>query len=303
MLVFFAGTYLGRALFSKPYPDQISPASTTQIEGLTTGKYSRIVSLAPSITEVLFALGLGEKVVGVTRYCEYPAEALKKPKVGGYYDPNYEAIVDLKPDLVIVLPEHEEPGKYLHGLHIRTLAVSHASIADILDSIITIGRLCDVEPKAQEIVTNLKNRMARIRKKTEGQYRPRTIISVGRNMGRGGLNDLYVSGKDGFYNEMIMLAGGKNIYEGGTISFPVVSGEGLLRLNPEVIIEMIPDLGENRWDKGTILQEWKSVNEVDAVKNNRVYLFEQDYVVIPGPRFIFLLEKMARVLHPEVNWE
>jgi iron complex transport system substrate-binding protein len=302
--VLFAGTFLGKSLLSKQEPGQVCPASTTiSIETPAIPQYSRIVSLAPSITEVLFAIGLGTRVVGVTRYCKYPAEALKKPKVGGFFDPNYEAIVNLKPDLVIMLPEHEEAKHYFDILHLRTLTVSHASIAGIMDSIVTIGSFCGVESRAREMVANLENRMFRIKTKTEGLYRPRTLISVGRNMGSSDLTDLYVSGKDGFYNEMIMLAGGKNIYQGGTIAFPVVSGEGVLRLNPEVIIEMIPDLGEEKLDSGTLLKEWRASCEVDAVKKNRVYLFDQDYAVVPGPRFIFLLEKMARVLHPEVNWE
>jgi len=300
ILLSFACIYLGRAFFSISGANPLPAASTAYT---VTPTCNRIVSLAPSITEVLFALGLEEKIVGVTRYCKYPPEAQKKPRIGGYYDPNYEAIVALRADLVVLFPEHEEPKKNLQGLHINTLTVSHRSITDILDSITTIGSFCGVEPAAQRIVADLKRRTGRIKEKTEGLYRPRTIISVGRSMGKGGLDSVYISGRDGFYTELLSLAGGTNIYDKGTVAFPVFSGEGLIRLNPEVIIEMVPNLRKNEWDQKTILQEWTTSCEVDAVKHNRVYLFAQDYAVVPGPRFILLLENMARVLHPEIAWE
>ncbi len=100
---------------------------------------------------------------------------------------------------------------------------------------------------------------------------------------------------------MITLAGGVNAYA-GDIAFPVVSREGIVQMNPEVIIDMIPDIDEKDWDKAMISKEWDAVSHVDAVSKGRVYVFGEDYVVIPGPRFILILEKMARLIHPEVDW-
>ncbi len=263
--------------------------------------YERIISLAPSITEVLFALGLGDRVVGVTRYCKFPPEAVAKAKIGGYSDPNYEAIITLDPDLVIMLPEHRMAKQYLARFGLTVLVVNHDSISGILNSIITIGKTCGVEQNARSLVHNLQTKMESIRRKTKGLYHPRVMISVGRGMGSGSLNDVYISGRDSFYNEMINLAGGTNAYT-GKVPIPVVTKESIIRMNPEVIIDMVPDLNKKGWSKAMILKKWKSLSQVDAVKNNRVFVFGQDYVVIPGPRFILVLEEMAKAIHPELNW-
>jgi iron complex transport system substrate-binding protein len=264
--------------------------------------HKRIISLAPSITETLYALGLMDQVVGVTRYCDYPPEALTKTEIGGYYDPNYEAIVALEPDLIIMLAEHEEPRKHLADLGYNIIVVNHTSIQGILRSFELIGEACGVLPKARSIVEDIRARMHRIREKTEGLPSPRVMISIGRNMGSGTLKDVYISGKEGFYDEMIEFMGAVNAYE-GDVAFPVVSGEGIIRMNPEVIIDMVPDIEEHGWDPQMICREWDALSQVDAVKNHRVYVFGEDYVVVPGPRFILIMEKMARVLYPNVEWD
>lgn len=261
----------------------------------------RIVSLAPSITEILFLLGLADRVAGVTRYCVYPPEARKKPKVGGYYDPSYEAIVALKPDLVIVLPEHEEHRRNLERLGLATLAVDHRDIPGILASIATIGKACGRERAATATVDDLRKRTNAVREKTRGLDRKRVLVSVGRNMGSGRIEDVYITGRTGFYNNLIDLAGGVNAFD-GDIAYPMVSEEGILRINPEVIIDMVPDLEEKGLTRDSVLKEWKALKGLDAVRNGRVHVFGQDYTVVPGPRFIRVLEDMARAIHPEADW-
>ena len=280
-------SFIAAVLFFSVVAGTVVAADTSG--GNTRSTCFRIVSLAPSITETLFALGLGDRVVGVTRYCRFPAEALTKAKVGGYYDPNYEEIVRLKPDLIIMLAEHKTPD-----LHCATLAVSHDSIAQILGSIVVIGGRCGAAVKAGEMAADIMGRIDTIKRRVRGLRCPRVLVSVGRTMGSS--NDLCAAGKRTFYNEMIMLAGGTNALENTAVPFPMVSAEGVLRINPEVIIEMVPESFMNLY--GTE----KGETAVDAVKNRRVYLFTQDYALIPGPRFIFILEQMARVIHPEIRW-
>lgn len=272
------------------------------IKNLHFGKYERIISLAPSITEVLFTLDLGDRVVGVTRYCRYPPEALHKTKIGGYFDQNYEVIIRLHSDLVIMLPEHELAQKHLQSFGVKTLMVNHDNISGILNSILTIGNTCDVGAKALKIVKDIEDRMNRIKNKTNGLPQPQVMISVGRDVGSRCLTYVYVAGKNTFYDDMIILAGGVNVYDGKTIHFPRVSVEGIYQFNPQIIIDMIPDIPE-KWNKETLLAEWNTYSILDAVKKKRVYLFEQDYSIIPGPRFILLLEQMARLIHPEVKWD
>jgi iron complex transport system substrate-binding protein len=188
--------------------------------------HNRIVSLAPSITETLYALGMMDHVVGVTRYCDYPPEALTKAQIGGYYDPNYEAIIALEPDLIIMLAEHEEPRTQLAKLGYDIVVVDHRSIAGILRSIEIIGEACGVPQKAKSITGDIMARMERIREKTRGLPSPRVMVCIGRNMGSGTLKEVYISGKEDFYDEMIRSIGGVNAYE-GTVAFPVVSGYDL----------------------------------------------------------------------------
>lgn len=261
----------------------------------------RIISLAPSVTEVLFALNLGDRVVGVTHHCRYPSAALSKERVGDYYHPDYEAILSLRPDLVVLLPEHEEAERYLSSLGVKTLRVNHFTIPGVLDSILRIGQICGTQA-GERIVGDIRRRMEAIRIKTAHLPPARVMISLGRNMGPGVIRDVYICGHDGFYSEMIELAGGKNAYPGGELKFPTLSAEGIIRLNPQVILEIVPDLTESGWKEEDILGQWGQLKGVDAVANHRVHVLSHDYAVVPGPRFIQILEDMARLIHPEVRW-
>lgn len=271
--------------------------------GPETAGYSRIVSLSPSTTETLFALGLGDRVVGVTRFCRYPPQAREKTEVGGYLDPNYEAIAALEPDLVIILPEYENAISYLRELGLNYLIVHNRTVQEIIGTIDLIGSECGAGKRAGELVAQIKERKDRIARAAAHLASPGVIVSIGRSMGTGALKEVYLAGKGTFYDELVTLAGGENLYQDGRVSYPLVSAEGLLHLNPEIILELVPDLEERGLSRETVLQEWQSVPQIDAVRNGRVYVLSGDYVSIPGPRIILLLEDMARAIHPEVDWD
>lgn len=281
-----------------------SPESTTvspsQAKEVASRSYQRIVSLSPSITECLFALELGDRVVGVTNYCDYPPEALTKSKVGGYYDLNLEAIVALRPDLVVCMPNHADHLSDLENLGLSHLTIDHRKVAKILDSLKTLGRTCGVPERAEAIVQDIRQRMTSVQERVVDARRPRVLVCVGRNMGSATIDEVYIAGNGGFYDEMITLAGGMNAYQGkGELAFPVITGEGLLRLEPEIIIDMVADLPESGLSEADVLRQWNSFPDLSAVKNGRVLLFTDDFAVVPGPRFIQILEKMANVIHPE----
>ena len=266
------------------------------LEGSKESGCQRIVSLAPSATEILFSLGLGDKVVGVTRFCNYPPEAQGKIKVGGFYDPNYEVILSLKPDLVVLLNEHEKPREYLSSLNIDLLVLDHRSLDGILDSITKIGMACERGEEARGIVEDLSRRIEVVRSKTKDLPSPRVMVSIGRSVGE--LKNIYIAGQDGFYNEMLNLAGGRNIYTDNRIKFPLLSKEAIVRLNPDIIIDLVAGVEGEK----PAIADWEKFREVNAVKNKRVYLLTEDYMVIPGPRFILIIEKLARIIHPEIDW-
>lgn len=302
VLLSFTATYPAKKAMQGPKGRVSGFNFITYQKDHNSEEYRLIVSLAPSITEILFALGLEDRIAGVTRYCDFPPAALTKPVVGGYYDPNYESIVTLCPDLVIMLNGHEGPRHYLSELGLNTLMVNHKGIAGILDSIKVIGEACGVGTKAESIVHDLRLRMKRVRQKTEGLSRPRVIISVEKNMESSTLKDVCISGREKFYNEMITLAGGVNAYE-GDVAFPIVSREGIVQMNPEVIIEIIQVVDEKHSGRATTPNEWADLSQVNAVRKDHIYAIAEDYAVIPGPRFILILEKMARLIHPEMDWE
>ncbi|HLA39867.1 MAG TPA: helical backbone metal receptor [Candidatus Glassbacteria bacterium] len=298
-----AGTF-GRRMLDGDFFSQAERAGRTQPTTVFSDGRLRIVSLAPSITEVLFAIEAGDLVAGVTRYCDYPPEARFKPQIGGYLDPNYEAVVALRVNLAIMLAEQASAaGKMLYELGIDTLVVDQRNLNGIMKSIRRIGEACGRQAQARRLVAGLEGRMERIRRLVAGRERPGVLVVLGRNLTGGDLRGTYIAGNDGFYNDLVELAGGTNSYTGRTIAFPSVSAEGLHQLDPQVIIEVIPNLGETGIDPQRFVETWEFAKSVDAVKNGRVHVFVEDWAVRPGPRFILLAEKMARVIHPEAGRE
>jgi iron complex transport system substrate-binding protein len=286
VLVAFGGSYaLKRAILTHPEPG--APAR---------GGAARIVSLAPSITESLFELGLGDRTVGVTRYCLYPPEARTKPQIGGYYDPNFEAVAALRPDLVITLTEHADVRSELGKLGLSTLTVDHTTVEGILRSFLQIGRACACPEKAAALHDRLSSRLRKVAERTSGRPPPRVLISVGRMSGDASTGRMTVCGRKGFFDELIVLAGGRNAFE-RDIDFPALSAEGVLELHPDVIVDLWPDLKEKGLSPDAVRQEWKKIPGLAA----RVSVIGEDYAMIPGPRIVLLLEDLVRALHPEAT--
>lgn len=257
----------------------------------------RIVSLAPSITETLYLVGAGDRLAGVTDFCDYPPAAATLPRVGGYTTPNLENIVALRPDLVLLLPEHEAALDPLRALKIPVRAIRPVGIAGMLNAIDAIGVAVGMEERARRVVKELRARVDSVRVRVNGRPRPRVLVTVGRNMGTGALRDLFAVGRDGFLDELIAEAGGENVMTGGA-AYPAVSVEGVLHCDPEVIIEIAPELAVGVAEGEQVLAEWRVAASVTAVRSRRVHVFGGTHVARPGPRFIFILESMARVFHP-----
>jgi len=264
---------------------------------------TRIVSLAPSLTEILFALGRGEAVVGVTEYCDYPPEAKSKPKIGGYYNPNYEAIVAMDPDLVVMLREHGQVVGHMEKLGLRTVRVSHNSIDGICASIESVGRACRASTRATELVDAIRRDVDRVRRLTAGRPRPRVIVSVGRSMGTGSIADVWAASRDTLYDEVVEIAGGANALDEKRVKYATLSQEGVMALNPDVIIDVVADIESRGATVASVKADWSSLGEVAAVASGRVYVLGSDYVEIPGPRVALLVKDVARALHPDVDWD
>lgn len=259
----------------------------------------RIVSLAPSVTEVLFALGLGESVVGVTSRCDYPPEAAKKPRVGDYFDLNYEAVVRLDPDLIVMLPGHETAKRHFSGLGYKILVVQHDTVEGILESIRTLGKVGHADQKAEELIGDIRRRMAAVTMQAGGRDRPRVLMAMGRDVAAGNVDKVCIAGK-GLFDELITLAGGDNVFE-GNLAYPWVSAEGMVGMDPDVIIDLTGDMTETPLSRKEVAAQWDVLPGSRAVANHRVYVIDDEFAVIPGPRFVLTLEKLARILHGHAN--
>ncbi len=264
------------------------------------GNPTRIVSLSPSITEILFALELGDRVVGVTRYCTYPPDAQNRALVGGYFDPNYEAILALRPDLVLTRKDHTDAIKHLRGLDVPIATVNHRDLAGVIESVSVIGVACGAEDKARDLRAGLQRRLDT---PAETGTPVRTLICIGRKMGEGTVRDVTITGADGYYDRILAAAGGTNAYTGTAVPFPVVSAEGILTMNPDVIVELAPGLASQGLTPDSVRHDWDELPELRAHRNGRIHVLTNDYTVIPGPRFVHLLDDLAGILQERKGTE
>ncbi len=259
------------------------------------GSPQRIVSLAPSITEILYFLGLGDRVVGVTQFSYYPPEAKLKPKVGSYIDLNVEKIISLAPDLVIGTADGNQPGvvDLLEQAEIPVFIVNPRNIREVIDTIATIGRLSGLQEKASRLSMELTRRVDHIVEKTGSRIKPLVFLQIN-------LRPIMTINKNTFLHDLIMMAGGMNMTEDEPITYPRISLEEVIRKKPEVIIISSMERG-GRFEKARL--EWFEWTSIPAVKAGRVHLIDSDLIDRPSPRIIEGLEVMARLIHPEVKWE
>jgi iron complex transport system substrate-binding protein len=263
----------------------------------------RIVSLAPSLTETLFALGLGERIVGVTRYCAYPPEALELPKIGGYLDPSYEALLALQPDLVVLIPSSDETEKRLESLGVRVLRVDQHDVGGVLESITVLATACGVPEEGALLRASVEERLQKVAARIAGAPRPRAVVVVGHDVGDGVVRSVWAAGPDTFYDDVLRIAGGVNGVEGGLARYPELSREGLTSIDPDVVLDVIAGLEERGLRVPEIRDSWLKLVELRAVREGRVEILDGDVMVVPGPRLPEMVENIARALHPELDWE
>ena len=254
----------------------------------------RIISLAPSLTESVFALGLGARVVGVSSYDAYPDEVKAIRRVGGLLDPNLELVVMLKPDLVLGLAEQGATLKRIEALGITTLKLDHRSVDGVLRSLELIGSACDAAQMAQALVKRLEHEVALVAPPFPAKS-VRTMVLIA-NSGASDLRALYVSGRDGFYSDLLRLVGAQNVFESPTGELSGVSAETLLALAPDLILVVGSPTSERTLDKASLLSALRAVPGLKAAREGRVYFLERDYDYIPGPRFVMLLRDLRQIL-------
>ena len=256
----------------------------------------RIISLAPSNTEILFALGLGEKIVGVTEHCNYPSEALKKAQIGGFSTPNIEKIIALQPDLILAADIHAKeiiPALEERGLAVFALAPEN--LDGILEDIRMVGKITGQEKEAIKLVTQMGNRFKAVTDKTQNLNERPSVFYITWH------NPLYSVGSETTIHELIEMAGGINIAQ-DIVGHTTIDIETVIAHDPDVIIACTGH-GEAEDEPFEWAKEEPWLEVTEARKNNRVYQIDADLVSRTGPRIVDALEEFASFIHPEIFGE
>ncbi|MBX7173451.1 MAG: cobalamin-binding protein [Pyrinomonadaceae bacterium] len=245
-------------------------------------KVTRAISLAPNLTEIIFAVGAGDKLVGRTDFCNYPEDAKKITSIGDTLKPNVENIIALKPQVVFVstASQLESFTKTLEAQGITVFVTNPNSLDGIYQSIEKVGEIFGTKDKAAEVVGNLKKRVAAVEEKTKNAAKPKVFVQIDKS--------LYTIGKDSFITDLINRAGGISATQDLATAYPKLSKETALALNPDIII-----LSESS-DNDEPNEVFKNSN---AVKNGKVFKINADILSRPAPRIVAGLEQIAEKIH------
>ncbi|MBN1342156.1 MAG: cobalamin-binding protein [Phycisphaerae bacterium] len=259
----------------------------------------RVVSLAPHITEIVFALGRGSRLVGVTSFCVYPPEARKLPKCGGVIDLDLEKILMLQPDLVLIHGQSENAVRFCRENRIPMLQTSPNDVATLYDAIVEIGRALGCQDRAQELVASMKADIQRVRQATQASPPVKVFLSMSPETGP--VRSLYTTNGQGFVSKMLDAAGGENIFARTDVRYPKIDAGELVRRQPDAIIELQPGKTLSPDERAMRTREWQAIGNVPALTGGRVYFVTDDFAMIPGPRIPLLAKRFAELLHPDLK--
>ena len=273
------GSRQGRDHSSAPLPERVD----------------RIVSLAPNITEILFAIGLGDEIVGVTLDSDYPPAAAEKPKVGTFWQPDIEAVVAARPDLVITLGFEQQTNlaERLRRIGYNGLTVNIEKVSDLFEAIERIGATTGRLRQANELISRIRRKLRQLASMVGAEAKVRVLWVVQRE-------PLRVAGRGTFVNEMIELAGGENAIGPTVHKYPPIGSEQVIACNADVIIESAMGREDIENQRDRALQHWSKFKYLPAVANNRVFVIHGDTVSRLGPRLYEGTETIARCLRPHL---
>ncbi len=259
------------------------------------GHAQRIISLVPAVTEMLFAIGAGDAVVGVSNYDTFPPEVATRPKVGALVDPDFERILTLRPDLVVVYGSQDDLMRRLSRAAIPFYRYRHAGLADVTSTIRELGQLVGRIETAGSVAGRIETDLAAVRASVAGRGRPRTAVLFGREPGA--LRGIYASGGYGFLHDLLELAGGDNVFGDVKRENLQATTELLLARAPEVLVEIRT---AGRWSPDRVAIEravWTRLPSLPAVRSGRIHFLTDEALSIPGPRVAASARTLAAVLH------
>ncbi len=255
---------------------------------------NRIVSIAPNLTEILFALGLDEKIAAVSSDSDYPPGALEKEKTGTFWQPNIEAVIAAKPDLVVTLgfQQQRTVANRLNTIGYKTVTVNIEKVDDLFDAIENIATAAGCDTRAKKLVSTIKEKLNNLSTAVSAAGKVKVLYVVQRH-------PLRVAGPDTFINELIEYAGGRNAIAKTIHKYPPIGAETVYACGAEVIIE--PTMGQKKQaQQQSAIRYWQKFAPVPAVKNNRIYVIDGDLVARLGPRICQAVETIAHCLQPQL---
>jgi len=275
-----------------PTAGQMRPAA----DGSPTEfSYKRIVCMSPAISEIVFALGAGGRVVGVSQHTKYPPEALAKPTCGGFFNPSRERILSVAPDLLIVQGKAAKLTSFADSNGIQILALSFSNLESIFTETKRLGKVLQLDAEAELLCAGMRYRLAGVRVRAAHKMPLDMVMVVGREPGT--LSNIHVVGPGSFLDDLIRIAGGRNVFSDLPGTYGMASKEALMDRAPEVVVELHGEGADEKRQEDRVRELWEGLAPLPAVANRRVYVVESTYAMIPGPRVVELAERLAGLLH------
>jgi iron complex transport system substrate-binding protein len=257
----------------------------------------RIVCGAPATTEIIFALGCAERVVGVSDVSVFPAEATEKPSIGGWTNPNHERLLMLRPDIIVTQGQHASLAAFAREFGIRFLTMELDTLDDIYNGIGTIADALGVVENGTALQQQVHHELDAVRSTLSGASPRPVAMLFGRSAGH--MSGLATVGPNTFLNELLAIAGGTNVFADAKGAYPQISKESLLVRNPEVMLEAFPG-GITPATERQLRADWeKQLPGIAAVKHDNVHYLVDDYLLMPGPRVALTARRLAEIIHPE----
>ena len=266
--------------------------------GVAAERAERIVSMSPNLTQALFMIGAGDRVVGVSDFCTSPAEVLSLPRVGGWANPNYERLIALQPDLIVVLGQHDAVADFGRRRGIEVQRIDMVSSATIRSGVLRLGELTGREDDATSFALRFDAELEALRQAADAiapEQRPRVFISITRSPGS--VASLFSIGGGNYLDEAVRLAGGVNVFADLRHPFPQVSQESLLVRRPDVILELTSGQAPTEAQRSRLVEDWRRFPTLPAVRSGRIVVLDDPEFLIAGPGFPDLVRRLRAAIH------
>ncbi|MGD2174497.1 MAG: helical backbone metal receptor [Candidatus Brocadiaceae bacterium] len=290
---FLAGLFLSFLL------GRIEPPRAPQVPELPAQerafRHRRIICMSPAVAEIAFAVGAGDRVVGVSQHTRYPPAALDRPTCGGFFNPNFELILGLAPDLIITQGEAEELRRFASRNGMNLVSLSLSDLDSIFAAIRRVGDVLEVGTQAELVCAEMRYRLAKVRASVGRMPRIPVLLVTGREPGA--LSDIYTVGPGSFLHDLIRVAGGRNAFADLGSSYGAINKEALIERSPRVIVELHGEGGNRRELEAQVRRLWRALAPLPAVREGRVYVMTATYALIPGPRVVRVAEQLSELIH------